>query len=101
MRWNFIAGNVECFIGIHTGNHVERSTDNSEHLNGSSQKIAQNLAAAEVNIIDVSATMEEMSAAMEETNASLEQISTSVGQVYTSIENMQHVQNMGKILPVK
>ena len=82
-----IAGNVNALLEYIRGIMLKIS-DNSEHLNGSSQKIAQNLAAAEVNITDVSATMEEMSAAMEETNASLEQISTSVGQVYASIENM-------------
>ena len=71
-----IAGNVNALLEYIRGIMLKIS-DNSEHLNGSSQKIAQNLAAAEVNITDVSATMEEMSAAMEETNASLEQISTS------------------------
>lgn len=90
-----IAGNVNALLEYIRGIMLKIS-DNSEHLNGSSQKIAQNLAAAEVNITDVSATMEEMSAAMEETNASLEQISTSVGQVYTSIENMAARAEHGK-----
>ena len=90
-----IAGNVNALLEYIRGIMLKIS-DNSEHLNGSSQKIAQNLAAAEVNITDVSATMEEMSAAMEKTNASLEQISTSVGQVYTSIENMAARAEHGK-----
>ena len=90
-----IAGNVNALLEYIRGIMLKIS-DNSEHLNGSSQKIAQNLAAAEVNITYVSATMEEMSAAMEETNASLEQISTSVGQVYTSIENMAARAEHGK-----
>ena len=90
-----IAGNVNALLEYIRGIMLKIS-DNSEHLNGSSQKIAQNLAAAEVNITDVSATMEEMSAAMEETNASLEQISTSVGQVYASIENMAARAGHGK-----
>lgn len=90
-----IAGNVNALLEYIRGIMLKIS-DNSEHLNGSSQKIAQNLAAAEVNITDVSATMEEMSAAMEETNASLEQISTSVGQVYASIENMAARAEHGK-----
>lgn len=90
-----IAGNVNALLEYIRGIMLKIS-DNSEHLNGSSQKIAQNLAAAEVNITDVSATMEEMSAAMEETNASLEQISTSVGQVYASIENMAACAEHGK-----
>ena len=86
-----IAGNVNALLEYIRGIMLKIS-DNSEHLNGSSQKIA----AAEVNITDVSATMEEMSAAMEETNASLEQISTSVGQVYASIENMAARAEHGK-----
>ena len=90
-----IAGNVNALLEYIRGIMLKIS-DNSEHLNGSSQKIAQNLAAAEVNITDVSATMEEMSAAMEETNASLEQISASVGQVYASIENMAARAEHGK-----
>lgn len=90
-----IAGNVNALLEYIRGIMLKIS-DNSEHLNDSSQKIAQNLAAAEVNITDVSATMEEMSAAMEETNASLEQISTSVGQVYASIENMAARAGHGK-----
>ena len=90
-----IAGNVNALLEYIRGIMLKIS-DNSEQLNVSSRKMAENLSAAETNITDVSATMEEMSAAMEETNASVAQIGTSVDLVYASIENINSRAEQGK-----
>ncbi len=97
MRWNSLQGMSNALLEYIRGIMLKIS-DNSEHLNGSvTKRLHKTLRRQrEVNITDVSATMEEMSAAMEETNASLEQISTSVGQVYASIENMATRAEHGK-----
>ena len=58
---------------------------NSTNLQDASQEVFNNLKSAEMNITDVSATMEEMSAGMEETAASIVEITTAIGDVYNAI----------------
>ena len=69
---------------------------NSLQLNDASGIIVKNLSTAEINITDVSATMEEMSAAMEETSASLSQVNESIGLVYNAVESISGSANLGK-----
>lgn len=57
-------------------------SNNSSLINDSSKKMVDNLSGAELNITDLSATMEQMSAAMEETSASLSQVDTAIHSVY-------------------
>lgn len=61
---------------------------NSTNLQDASQEVFNNLKSAEMNITDVSATMEEMSAGMEETAASIVEITTAIGDVYNAIEEI-------------
>lgn len=63
-------------------------SENTDNLRESSKRVVNNLSGAEVNISDVSATMEQMSAAMEETSASLTQISQSVANTYDSVKDI-------------
>lgn len=71
--------------------------DNSDKLQDSSKKVANDLGNAKLNITDVSATMEEMSAAMEETTASLTQINEVIRQVYKSVQDISAQAEEGKI----
>lgn len=61
---------------------------NSTNLKGASQEVFDNLKNAEMNITDVSATMEEMSAGMEETAASIYEITSAINDVYSAIEEI-------------
>lgn len=63
-------------------------SENSNRLTLASRNIADNLAKAELNITDVSATMEEMNAAMEETSASLGEVNLSIVSLYKAIETI-------------
>ena len=107
-------GDLSQKLEIHTGDELEliannvnkllehiriimlNIADNSEQLNGSSKKVVHNLAGAEMNVTDVSSTMEEMSAAMEETSASLNQISESMITVYDTVEAISESAEQGK-----
>lgn len=107
-------GDLSQKLEIHTGDELEliannvnklleyireimlNIADNSELLNGSSKKVVHNLAGAEMNVTDVSSTMEEMSAAMEETSASLNQISESMITVYDTVEAISESAEQGK-----
>jgi len=55
---------------------------NSSKIQESSDSMVSNVSEAELDITDVSATMEQMSAAMQETSASMNQIAESVTQIY-------------------
>ncbi len=61
---------------------------NSMNLNDASLEVFNNLKNAEMNITDVSATMEEMSAGMEETAASIVEITGAINDVYNAIEEI-------------
>ena len=58
---------------------------NSVQLNRSAGEVAEHLISADMNINDVSATMEEMSASMEETTASLNLMNETINKVYEEI----------------
>ena len=60
--------------------------DNAEKLKSSSEKVVNRISEEEVDIADVSATMEEMSAAMEETSASLNEVDRSVKDIYSVVQ---------------
>lgn len=107
-------GDLTQKLDIHTGDEMELIADNvntllayireimhniagnSMQLNNSSKMVVQDLSSAEVNITDVSATMEEMSAAMEETSASLNQINESIGRIYQTIGSISESANHGR-----
>lgn len=61
---------------------------NSTNLQDASLEVFNNLKSAEMNITDVSATMEEMSAGMEETAASIVEITTAINEVYDAINEI-------------
>lgn len=61
---------------------------NSTSLKGASLEVFNSLKNTEVNITDVSATMEEMSAGMEETAASIMEITNAINDVYDAIEEI-------------
>ena len=61
---------------------------NSTNLQGASQEVFNNLKSAEMNITDVSATMEEMSTGMEETAASIYEITGAINDVYNAIDEI-------------
>lgn len=82
-----IAGNVNELLQYMRGIMLN-IFGNSEQLKESSGKVSANLASAEMEISDVSATMEEMSAAMEESSASLTQINEAVRRIFESIEEI-------------
>lgn len=97
-------GDLTQTLDVHTGDEMEviaknvnellryirgimlNISDNSKHLQESSDQVSKNLSDAQTEIGNVSATMEEMSAAMEESSASLIQINEEVGLVFESIE---------------
>lgn len=70
-------------------------SDSAERLSNSSQVVVDDLGKAELNITDISATMEEMSAAMEETSASIEQVGSAIASVSTAIEVIAGNADMG------
>lgn len=97
-------GDLTQTLDVHTGDEMEviaknvnellryirgimlNISDNSKHLQESSDQVSKNLSDAQTEIGNVSSTMEEMSAAMEESSASLIQINEEVGLVFESIE---------------
>lgn len=99
-------GDLTQTLDVHTGDEMEviaknvnellryirgimlNISDNSKHLQESSDQVSKNLSSAQSQIGNVSSTMEEMSAAMEESSASLVQINEDVGQVFESIESI-------------
>lgn len=70
--------------------------ENSKKLTGSSETMVSHISSAEINITDISSTMEEMSAGMEETSATINQVSDSVASVYDVINSISQNANMGK-----
>lgn len=60
----------------------------SVSINASSDNMVDSISTAELNITDVSATMEQMSAAMQETSASMNQIAESVNQIYQQVQGI-------------
>lgn len=69
---------------------------NAEELTNSANTIVKHLSGAEVDISDVSATMQQMSAAMEETSASLSQINESVNASYMAAETISDKAKNGR-----
>ena len=106
-------GDLTQRLDIHTGDELEviannvnellayirdimiNISNNAEQLSNSSQVVVDDLGKAELNITDVSATMEEMSASMEETSASIEQVGTAIASVSTAIEIIAGNADMG------
>lgn len=60
--------------------------DNSNTINMSSVSMARELSGAEVDVAEVSSTMEEMSAAMEETTASINQINEFMSDIFSAVQ---------------
>jgi len=58
---------------------------NSNNLQQASKDMAANVGQVELDVTDVSATMEQMAAGMQETAASIEEITNSIGGVYDAI----------------
>ena len=99
-------GDLTQKLDIHSGDELELIGDNvnnlleyirtimisiagnSTNLQDASQEVFNNLKNAEMNITDVSATMEEMSAGMEETAASICQITDAINDVYDAIDEI-------------
>lgn len=79
-----IAGNINSLLSYMRG-IMQNISANSSRINDSSHTMVGSLSNAELNITDVSATMEQMSAAMEETSASMNQIAESVNQIYGQV----------------
>lgn len=108
-------GDLTQKLDIHTGDEMELIANsvnslleyirgimlsiagNSIRLNTSSKSVVKDLSEAELNITDVSATMQQMSAAMEETSSSLGEINSSIGDVYHAIEAISSSANQGKV----
>ena len=106
-------GDLTQRLDIHTGDELEviannvnellayirdimiNISNNAEQLSNSSKVVVDDLGKAELNITDVSATMEEMSASMEETSASIEQVGTAIASVSTAIEIIAGNADMG------
>ena len=65
-------------------------SSNSISLQESSEIVFGNLKNAEINITEVSATMEQMSAGMEETSASIVEITDAIRDVYSAIEEINN-----------
>ena len=63
-------------------------SDNSNHLNESSQNVVSHLKDTQSSVSEVSTTMEEMTATMEETTSSLNRINESVNEVFQFIEHI-------------
>lgn len=61
-------------------------TRNSKQLDHSSRTVVDNLSGAQLNITDVSSTMEQMSAALEETSVSMSRVADSIGSVFHVVE---------------
>lgn len=89
-----IANNVNELLA-YIRNIMINISSNAEQLSNSSQVVVNDLGKAELNITDVSATMEEMSASMEETSASIEQVGTAIASVSTAIEIIAGNADMG------
>ena len=70
---------------------------NSNQLNESSRLVVSSLSATQMNITDVSATMEEMSAGMEETSAALTEINDSIVDITKEIESINGRAEEGKL----
>lgn len=70
---------------------------NSNQLNESSRLVVSSLSATQMNITDVSATMEEMSAGMEETSAALTEINDSIADITNEIESINGRAEEGKL----
>ena len=90
-----IANNVNKLLE-HIRSIMLNIAGNSTQLNNSSKVIVGNLSDEEMQITDVSATMEEMSASMEETSASLNQVNESIGAIYDAIESISESASHGK-----
>lgn len=90
-----IANNVNKLLE-HIRSIMLNIAGNSTQLNNSSKVIVGNLSDEEIQITDVSATMEEMSASMEETSASLNQVNESIGAIYDAIESISESASHGK-----
>lgn len=80
----------------HIRNIMTNIAGNSFSLNQSSKTISQHLTEAEVDVADVSSTMEQMSAAMEETSASLTQINEVVSTSFATAEEILAKADLGR-----
>lgn len=90
-----IANNVNKLLE-HIRSIMLNIAGNSTQLNNSSKVIVGNLSDEEIQITDVSATMEEMSASMEETSASLNQVNDAIGEIYDAVESISESASHGK-----
>ena len=82
-----IAENVNAML-VYIRGIMSNIASGSFQLNMSSQLVVSNLAAAQNNITEVSATMEEMSAGMEETSAALTEINDAILDISSEIERI-------------
>lgn len=73
-------------------------SDNSNHLNESSENVAFHLKDTQASVSQVSNTMEEMTATMEETTSSLSRINESVNEVFQFIEQINSRSRDGGVL---
>ncbi|MDE6889385.1 MAG: methyl-accepting chemotaxis protein [Eubacterium sp.] len=99
-------GDLTQTIHIHTGDEIEciaghvnellvymrqimtNISDNSDHLNHSSEDVVSHLKDTQASVSEVSSTMEEMTATMEETTSSLNRMRDSVNEVFLFIETI-------------
>ncbi|MBQ7360271.1 MAG: methyl-accepting chemotaxis protein [Lachnospiraceae bacterium] len=79
-----IGGNVNNLLEYIRGIMINIS-NNSSSLQNASKVMLENVRGVEMDVTDVSATMEEMAAGMEETAASMEEITSAIGNVYDAI----------------
>ena len=96
---DYDASDNELLEYIHT--IMSKVSDNSNHLNHSTETVVGNLENAGKSVVNVSATMEEISAAMEQTTASLGQIKESVNKIYVSIDDISQKASDGDKLTKK
>lgn len=73
-------------------------SDNSNHLNESSENVVSHLKDTQSSVSEVSSTMEEMNATMEETTSSISRINESVNEVFQFIEQINERSKDGDAL---
>lgn len=73
-------------------------SDNSNHLNESSENVVFHLKDTQASVSEVSSTMEEMTATMEETSSSISRINESVNEVFEFIEQINSRSRDGGVL---
>lgn len=79
-----IGGNVNNLLEYIRGIMINIS-NNSTNLQGASKQMLENVRSVELDVTDVSATMEQMAAGMEETAASMAEITNSINGAYEAI----------------